>query len=164
MKIVKKTLKNRDILALFNEFNTNIDKEGLNPAYSLMLFKNADALFSTVKKINDELYDERREPEFNDFIIERNGLYEKYADRDEQGQIKIDEKTNIPVITEMIVEFNNGLNELQEKYKALIEKIQNKDNVNNEILQQTSEVEIITLAISEFPYQAKPFVVGLLAE
>ena len=40
MKITKRELKNYEILQLFNEFVKNLNTEGLNPKYSLMLYKN----------------------------------------------------------------------------------------------------------------------------
>lgn len=164
MKIVKKTLKNRDILALFNEFNTNTDKEGLNPYYSLMSFKNAEALLPVVMKINDDLYDERREADWNKFIEKRNEIFQKYADRDEQGNMKINDKNGAPIVTEMIVEFNKAIEELQVEFKDMLGRVQNKETVNANVLSQTTEVEVVTLELTEFPNQAKPFVVGLLTE
>ena len=164
MKIVKKTLKNRDILALFNEFNQSTAKEGLNAKYSLMLFKNAETLLPTVMQINDDMYDERKETEWDAFLQERNEVFEKYADRDEQGIMKIDDKTKNPIVTEMVVEFNEAIGELEKKYHEMLVRIQNKEKTNNDILLQETEVEVVTLDITEFPDQAKPFVVGLLAE
>lgn len=164
MKIVKKTLKNRDILALFNEFNQATAKDGLNPAYSLMVFKNAEALVPYVMQINDDLYDERKEPQWNEFMTERNELFGKYGDRDEQGNLIIDDKTKNPKVTEMLVEFNAAIDELEKKYHEMLVRIQNKEKTNSDILVQETEVEVVTLELSEFPNAAKPFVVGLLAE
>lgn len=164
MKIIKKTLKNRDILALFNEFNTNTSSEGLNAAYSLMLFKNCEALYPTVMKINDDLYDERKEADWPKFIEKRNDVFGKYADRDEQGNIKVDDKTGAPIVTEMIVEFNNDIGKVQEEFKDLLTRIQNKDKINADVLNQCTEVEVVTLTLAEFPDKTKPFVVGLLTE
>lgn len=164
MKIVKKTLKNRDILNLFNEFNANVTKEGLNPSYSFMMFKNTQALYDTVIKINSQLYDERKEPEWENLLKDRNQLYNQFADRDEQGNVIVDEKTNTPKVTEMIVEFENGLKEIESKYHDMLVRIQTKDQTNSLVLDQENEVEVVTLAISEFPDITKPFIVGLLAE
>ena len=58
MKITKRELKNYEILQLFNEFVKNLNTEGLNPKYSLMLYKNIEALTIPYNNIIGSVYNE----------------------------------------------------------------------------------------------------------
>lgn len=160
MKIVKRELKNYEILQLFNEFVKNLNNEGLNPKYSLMLYKNIEALTIPYNNIVGAIYNENNDVEYQKYKKDLNDTFVKYADRDEQGNIIQTE--NGVSIQEQIVEFNTAKETLDNVYKDALERVANKDAYNAKIEKASQNVEIVVLDIDEFPDKAKPFVVGLL--
>ena len=87
MKITKRELKNYEILQLFNEFVKNLNTEGLNPKYSLMLYKNIEALTIPYNNIIRSVYNEANDTEYQKYQHDLNDTIVKYADRDEQGNV-----------------------------------------------------------------------------
>lgn len=160
MKIVKRELKNYEILQLFNEFVKNLNTEGLNPKYSLMLYKNIEALTIPYNNIVSSIYNENNDVEYQKYKKDLNDTFVKYADRDEQGNIIQTE--NGVSIQEQIVEFNTAKETLDNVYKDALERVANKDAHNTKVEKSSQNVEIVVLDIDEFPDKAKPFVVGLL--
>lgn len=160
MKIVKRELKNYEILQLFNEFVKNLNTEGLNPKYSLMLYKNIEALTIPYNNIVSSIYNENNDIEYQKYKKDLNDTFVKYADRDEQGNIIQTE--NGVSIQEQIVEFNTAKETLDNVYKDALERVANKDAHNAKVEKASQNVEIVVLDIDEFPDKAKPFVVGLL--
>lgn len=160
MKIVKRELKNYEILQLFNEFVKNLNNEGLNPKYSLMLYKNIEALTIPYNNIVSSIYNENNDIEYQKYKKDLNDTFVKYADRDEQGNIIQTE--NGVSIQEQIVEFNAAKEALDNVYKDALERVANKDAHNAKIEKASQNVEIVVLDLDEFPDKAKPFVVGLL--
>lgn len=160
MKIVKRELKNYEILQLFNEFVKNLNTEGLNPKYSLMLYKNIEALTIPYNNIVSSIYNENNDVEYQKYKKDLNDTFVKYADRDEQGNIIQTE--NGVSIQEQIVEFNTAKETLDNVYKDALERVANKDAHNAKVEKASQNVEIVVLDIDEFPDKAKPFVVGLL--
>ena len=86
MKITKRELKNYEILQLFNEFVKNLNTEGLNPKYSLMLYKNIEALTIPYNNIIGSVYNEANDAEYQKYQHDLNDIVVKYADRDEQSE------------------------------------------------------------------------------
>ena len=160
MKIVKRELKNYEILQLFNEFVNNLNTEGLNPKYSLMLYKNIEALTIPYNNIVSSIYNENNDIEYQKYKKDLNDTFVKYADRDEQGNIIQTE--NGVSIQEQIVEFNTAKETLDNVYKDALERVANKDAHNAKVEKASQNVEIVVLELDEFPDKAKPFVVGLL--
>lgn len=160
MKIVKRELKNYEILQLFNEFVKNLNTEGLNPKYSLMLYKNIEALTIPYNNIVSSIYNENNDIEYQKYKKDLNDTFVKYADRDEQGNIIQNE--NGVSIKEQIVEFNAAKEALDNVYKDALERVAHKDAHNAKIEKASQNVEIVVLDLDEFPDKAKPFVVGLL--
>lgn len=161
MKVSKLRLTNYQIERILNEFNTKIFVPGISAKYSYFIYKNTEFLAEPYNKLMNELYDERKEPNFQEMVDAQNKLIMKYADRDEQGNI-IKDENNVPVINENIVEFNNENDKLIEKYKELFDKIKKKDEYNHEIRSKEDEYDLVTLDLSEFPDVTPPFIVGLL--
>ena len=162
MKITKRELKNYEILQLFNEFVKNLNTEGLNPKYSLMLYKNIEALTIPYNNIIGSVYNEANDAEYQKYQHDLNDIVVKYADRDEQGNIIQDGIS--ASIKEQIVEFNAAKEALDNVYKDALERVAHKDEHNRKIETATQEVEIVVLDIDEFPDKAKPFVVVLLTD
>ena len=72
-----------------------------------------------------------------------NELIVKFADRDEQGEIKLEANKN-PTITEQIVEYQNELKKLQEEYAETLKLVGGANDFNRNYLSQPREVTIYT--------------------
>lgn len=162
MKSEKRKLTNYQIKQLYEDFTKKIYEDGVTAKYSWFLYKNYQILGNAYGALANEIFDERRDPDFQNMVNDQNELVLKYADRDEQANIKRDEHGN-PIINDNIVEFNKENDKLlTTKYAALYEKLQNKDKINNAILTKQVDIELLVLDISEFPATTPPFIVGLL--
>lgn len=161
MKIIKRELKNYEIIQLFNEFVDGFNKEGLNAKYSLMLYKNIEVLTPIYNKIVSLIYNENYDEEYQKYLTAMKETMAKYADRTDQGDIIQDEHGHIR-ITEMIVEFNAAKEAIENTYKDALFRFSHKDAVNRQVENSSQEVELVGLELDEFPDKAKPFVVGLL--
>lgn len=162
MKSEKRKLSNYQIKQLYEDFAKKVYEEGITAKYSWFLYKNYQILGNAYAAIANEVFDERREPDFQNMLNDQNELVLKYADRDEQANIKRDERGN-PVINDNIVEFNKENDQLlSTKYAALYEKLQNKEKFNHEILTRQVDIDLLVLDVSEFPPTTPPYIVGLL--
>ena len=85
MKITKRELKNYEILQLFNEFVKNLNTEGLNPKYSLMLYKNIEALTIPYNNIIGSVYNEANDTE-----------YQKSAPADRRNKVLYLQASSLP--------------------------------------------------------------------
>lgn len=154
-------LNNFQVKQLFEEFNKKLNEPGENPQYSWVIYKNCEILAGAYTQIMQELYDERREPEFPEFYNKQQALIQKYADRNEQNEIIFDRSGN-PQIIENIVEFNQENAKLLEEYSELCEKVKNKDKVNLEVYNKTNSYKLYTMELSEFPLRTPPYIVGMI--
>lgn len=160
MKIVNKKLKNVEIRQLFEEFNRLAFQDGLNAKYSYMVFKNSEILLPKFQEIMNRLYDEQKDPEFHQWLDKQNEIRTRFADRDEQGNVKTDPNGNL-IIIDQIVECDKELEKLNIDFKELNERLKAKDGYNRQIYMEEIDIDIVTLDIDEFPNTAKPFVVAL---
>ena len=161
MMINNVVLNNYQLKQLFEEFSHKINEAGENPQFSWFIYKNCEILSDPYAKLVQDLYDERREPQFAEFYNKQQALIQKYADRDEQNAI-IHDQNGAPQILENIVEFKQENAKLLEEYSELYEKIKNKDKVNLEIFNKTNTYQLYTLELSEFPQRTPPYIVGTL--
>lgn len=156
-------LSNGQVKGAFEYFNSQLRLDGKNAAYSYMIYKNAERLTDAYKSIVSKLYNENADEKFQKFRMEVNETIRKYADRDDQGNIKLDEKGQ-PVITEQVNEFKEENDELIKKNKAIIEERQQKLNESMQLLNQNSEYYLFTIGLSDFPDDTLPGIVGLFAD
>jgi len=154
------TLSNFQLKQVFENLSKKINEPGEAPKYSWFIFKTCEVLAEPYAKMMNELYDERREPDYSAFDAEQKKLVQKYADRDEQNTIITDD-TGRPVIRENIVEFSEENSKLLEKYPTLNENWKNKEKHNFEVLQKRQTYNLTCLELSEFPPKTPPFIVGV---
>lgn len=156
-------LSNGQVKGVFEYFNSQLRLDGKNATYSYMIYKNAERLTDAYKNIVSRLYNENTDEKFQKFRTEVSETIRKYADRDDQGNIKHDEKGQ-PVITEQINEFREENDELMKKNKTVIEERQRKIDESVQLLNQNSEYYLFTIGLSDFPNDTLPGIVGLFAE
>ena len=151
MKVEQTQLSNMQVKQIFEEFNARINEPGITAKYSWCMFKNCEVLAHPYNALMSQLYDQRREPEFQKFMAEQDG-----------NKIVYDAK-NQPVLDETrIGEFNTRSQELREKYKEFFIKSEEKLKGNAELFNTPVSVMLTKLEVNEFPNVAKPWVVGLL--
>ena len=153
-------LTNFQLKQIFEYLSQKVNEPGETPKYSWFIYKTCEALAEPYAKLMNELYDERREPEYPEFDKEQKALVQKYADRDEQNTIITDDK-NRPLIRENSVEFTEENAKLLEKYPTLNENWKNKEKTNYAIFQQLQTYNLTCLELSEFPPKTPPSIVGV---
>lgn len=154
------TLSNFQLKQVFESLSKKMNEPGETPKYSWFIFKTCEFLAKPYAEMMNELYDERREPDYPAFDKEQKALVQKYADRDEQNTIITDEQGR-PLIKENIVEFSEENAKLLEKYPTLNENWKNKEKHNIEVFQKTQSYKLNCLEINEFPPRTPPFIVGI---
>lgn len=67
-----------------------------------------------------------------------------------------------PRVTELIVEFNKEKDKLEKDYKDLLDKLNNKNTINNKFLQQKVKIKLNVLKKNDIPALVPPFVVDMM--
>lgn len=157
------TLSNSQVKTIFEYFANQLRLDGKNAAYSYMIYKNAERLTDAYKNIVSKLYNENRDEKLQKLRLDVNETIRRYADRDDQGNIKLDDKQQ-PIITEQLEEFKKEHDELMKKNKAVLDESQKKLNESMQLLNQNAEYYLFTIGLSDFPNDTLPGIVGLFAE
>ncbi len=157
------TLKNGQVKGVYEYFVSQLQQDGKNAVFSYMIYKNAEKLAPAYAEIISKIYDERTDSAFQEFKKKAGDLIVKYADRDEQGNIKYDDKGNV-MLTEQIAEFKEADMKLAAENKAMLDARQAKINESVQYLDLTNEYSLLTISLSDFPNTAAPGIVGIFAE
>lgn len=161
MKVEQTNLTNMQVKQLFEEFNARINEPGITAKYSWCMFKNCEVLAAPYNALMAQLYDQRREPEFQSFIMENDQLVKEYAKKN--GDQIVRDANNQPVLDDTkISEYNEKAQALREKYKEFFTKSEEKLRGNAEIFNTQVPVMLTKLEVSEMPNVVKPWIVGLL--
>lgn len=105
------------------------------------------------------IYVEQTDTEFQKFTKENNELALKYADKDEQGNVIVE--NNNYKITKQETEFKRESEALQKKYEEVLKSRQQKIQESMQFLEQTAEYSMIVMPITKFPDKTAPAIVGI---
>lgn len=161
MKEIEVEVTLLEIKNLYEYFFAAYRQPGLSLEWSKVTVKNVKYLETPYKQISQGVYNEENDAKFYEFSEKYQKLIKKYADRDDQGNIVYE--NDEPIITEMIVEFDKAKTELETEYKDLLEKLKNKNDINNKFLNQKVKIKIMVPNIdSDIPGAVPPFVVDVV--
>lgn len=161
MKEIEVEVTLLEIKNLYEYFFAEYRQPGLSLEWSKVTVKNVKYLETPYKQISQGVYNEENDAKFYEFSEKYQKLIKKYADRDDQGNIVYE--NDEPIITEMIVEFDKAKTELETEYKDLLEKLKNKNDINNKFLNQKVKIKIMVPNIdSDIPGAVPPFVVDVV--
>lgn len=150
-----------EIKNLYEYFFDAYRQPGLSLEWSKVTVKNVKYLETPYKQISQGVYNEENDAKFFEFSEKYQKLIKKYADRDDQGNIVYE--NDDPVITEMIVEFDKAKTELETEYKDLLDKLKNKNEINNKFLNQKVKIKIMVPNLeNDIPVAVPPFVVDVV--
>ena len=150
-----------EIKNLYEYFFAAYRKPGLSLDWSKVTIQNLKYLETPYNQISQGVYNEEKDPKFYEFNEKFQKLLKKYADRDDQGNIIYED--NNPVITEMIVEFDKEKTELENNYKDFLDKLNNKNDINNKFLNQKVKIKIIVPDNeNDIPGTVPPYVVDVV--
>lgn len=149
-----------EIKNLYEYFYGAYNRPGLSVDWSLLVAKNIKYLETPYKQISKGVYNEENDPKFYEFKDKYEKLVRKYADRDEQGNMIMENEE--PRVTELIVEFNKEKDKLEQNYKNLLDKLNNKNTINNKFLQQKVKIKLNVLKKDNIPALVPPFVVDMM--
>lgn len=161
MKEIEVEVTLLEIKNLYEYFFAAYRQPGLSIEWSKVTVKNVKYLETPYKQISQGVYNEENDAKFYEFSEKYQKLIKKYADRDDQGNIVYE--NDEPIITEMIVEFDKAKTELETEYKDLLDKLHNKNEINNKFLNQKVKIKIMVPNIdSDIPGAVPPFVVDVV--
>ena len=126
-------LTNGQVKDAFEYFANQLRQDGKNAIYSYMIYKNAERLTNAYKNIVSKIYNENTDKKFQEFKMKANELFRKYADRDDQGNIKLDEKGQ-PVITEQFNEFKEANDKLTKDNEELFTEYKKRTSATLSVL------------------------------
>lgn len=144
----------------FEYFNDLYMKPGKKPAFSAFVFENRERLAGAYVALQNEIYDENRDPQYQEYRRRLAEIQAKWSDKDATGKPKLDENQQF-VITEhreKVVEEGSKLNE---EFKDLVARVQNKGQLNDQIMNQLIDLDVAVLTTSEFIDECPPFIVGM---
>lgn len=113
----------------FETFDKYINNENSNAELTYIALKTLNKFKPEYYKIISGIYNPDKDIKFQEYKRQVNQLAIKYADRDEQGEILLNDNKE-PIITEQIIEFQNELKQLIDSNKELLEQV-NSANENN---------------------------------
>ncbi len=149
-----------DIKNLYEYFYTMYRQPGLTHDWSLITCKNIKYLETPYNQISKGVYNEENDPKFYEFKEKYEKIVKKNADRDDQGTIIME--NNQPKITELMVEFQKDKAELEKEYKDLLDKITNKNTINDKFLNQKVKIKVMIPNNDAYPDAVPPFVIDIL--
>lgn len=158
--IEKRKMTKFQLKTAFEYFNDLFMKPGKKPVFSAFVFENHERLVSHYIALQNAIYDERRDQQFAEYSRLLNEIKQKYAvvvdgvvQRTESGDVQLDNAR--------MDEFRAEVETLNNAFKELMERLQNKQKTNGDIYNQVIELEITTLGITQFIDDCPPFIVGL---
>ena len=151
------------VQSLFNYLSSLYNRDGFDIDFSLLIIKNIKEIEHHVNYINDGILKPDSDETYLKYKEELNNLHLRYADRDDQGNIIYGDSENEPLITEMVVEWNNEVNLLNDKYKDILVKYENYENNNEKFLEEKIVIEIsVTDDLYSLPKEVAPFYINSL--
>lgn len=157
------TLKNGQVKGIYEYFARLLQQDGKNAVFSYMVYKNAEKLAAKYGEIISKIYIEEADTAFQNFKKEASELIEKFADKDENGHVKRDARGQI-LITEQVEEFKKANEKFAADNKEMLDARQVKINESMKYMELTNEFSLLTIALSDFPNDAAPGIVGIFAE
>ena len=152
-----------DIKKIYEYFFTTYLQPGLTFEWSKITIKNLKYLETPYNQISQGVYNEEKDPKFFEFKDKYEKLVRKFADRDDQGNIVME--NNEPRITEMIIEYDKEKDVLEKEYKDMLDKLENKDSINKKFLDQKVKIKInVPDNETDYPPQVPPYVLEILTE
>jgi hypothetical protein len=152
-----------EIKGLYEYFLDVYRKEGVTVDWSIFVFKSLQMLSKPYEEIYKGEYNEQRDPQYPEYVKKLETLLRQYVDRDEQGNPKYD-KNGEPIITEMIVEFQNEKKKLDEEFKDLVERVTKKAEINYKFLSQKVKIKMLKADKNEIPNKIPPIIVNSIID
>lgn len=125
----------------FEILNNYINGESIDAELTYIAIKTIKNLEPLYQKIVNGIYNPDNDLNYKKYKENFDKLMFKYADRDEQGEILLDNNKQ-PIITEQIIEFQNDLNQLDKENKELLDLVNNANENNFNFLNQTEQIKI----------------------
>lgn len=148
IKEKKVQMSQLEIKQYFEMLNKYISGNGINADLTYAALKTIKSLEKDYNDIMTGLYNPDTDPKFAEYKQRVDELVMKYADRDEQGELKLDVNKR-PIITEQIVEYQNDIKKLQEEFVETLKLVNGANDFNRNFLNQSKEVTIWTWSIIE---------------
>jgi len=143
-------MKNKDLAVLMQALSSLTGIKGKEFAYAV--FKNK-TLIEDELKIFDQL---KREPheDYPNYENERNIVCMNYAQKDDKGNAVVqgpDNNKHYVIEPSSKEEFQNEMNEVQDKYSEVIKDIEEAKNEINEFMEKESSVDLVKITFKDLP-------------
>lgn len=138
-------VKNRQVVALWNVISKYSEMETKLIRFKYALAKNKRALTDQV-----EILKEAQTPgeKFRTYDTERLGLCQAYAQKDDEGNPKIEGNQ---FVMDNLVEFNEKLAKLQEKHEEAIEENSQQIKDFEKLLDEEVELPLFQIKFEDLP-------------
>lgn len=154
---------NASIRDIYEYCATEVRKEtSKNPYFSILVYSNEILLRGLYQEIMSKWYDENTDTKFQQYRIDRDKIILKFADRGNDGEV-IYEAPNKPKITELAVEFENAINELNKQYEETLKANIDGNNNNNTLMTTVQEIELFNIKPELLPNDLPVRFVGYFA-
>lgn len=139
----KVQLSQLEIKQYFEMLNKYVSEKGISAELTYAAIKTIKSLNEPYQEIINGIYNPDTDPKFTEYKQKVNDAIVKFADRNEQGELKLDANKQ-PIITEQIVEYQNEFKKLQEEYADTLKLVNGAGEFNKNFLSQAKEVSIYT--------------------
>lgn len=163
LNVNEQILTGRDIIMLYEWCASRLDKECENSVVGIMMMSNVMLLDTTYKTLTGKLFDERKDPRWNEWLRAEQGVAEKYGDRDNNGELKKD-SLGRTMINDQVMEATKELNMLKEgEFKDLWTAVDTGRAENEKLLDATYAVKVCGTSDWNVKFAgATPHIIGIL--
>lgn len=146
---LKVKLNNRELIDFFDAMKKISETEKNKKMFTNALIYNEEKLKADV---NSVLGCAIPSPEYSEYEKKRGDLIEKYAERDEDGNMVVDETSRlIKIKIESYKEAKEKFDSLAKEYSGIIQKRQKDLQEYYDLLDEEVEIEIKQVSIDYFP-------------
>lgn len=146
LSVAELTVANKTIVELHDWCLQRNEKPYPDAVLSVAIAINTFLLAGPAQQIREKIFHREDLPQWNEWLKAERGCVEKWADRDNQGEILRDPK-GLPLVNDNAVEFHAEMEKIGEsdQFKGMWEEIERGESENVKVEQSASIVKVCCL-------------------
>jgi hypothetical protein len=158
--VVKKTVKKRDILGIYNCLEMiKIDGEKVPVKYAYFIAKTKSLIDSEVKALKTVI---TPSPMFMEYDKKRFDIINKYVEKDENDEPVFINNATYKIKPQYVDTLNSEIDVLQNEYEDVISNNSKLQAEINELLSEQVEVDLFKIRFDDLPSKIDQFIMNMV--